>query len=397
MEAEPRGAVMNFSQKNIKTFIKIFCVVALFGGLTIYYSTSPSLDKMVGQMIMTGFHGDGRYSNPKDFAAIEDQIKQGQIGGVILFDVDVSGLLAKGMDINEAKKQIFSSNIKSTTQVKEMNEHLQSIAPTKLLIAIDQEGGNIQRLKPQHGFAPIPSAADLALGDAKTTREIAYDLGNRLGDLGINVDFAPLLDVNVNPESPAIGAKGRSFSADPKKVTEFAGAFATGLEDAKIAYSYKHFPGHGSASGDTHAGITDVTKTYKDYEMDPWRDLLKTATPYTMVMVAHVINNNIDTLPASLSGTTIDMVRNLGFRGVIISDDMDMGAIANEYGPEKAIEMAINAGNDILIFGNNLTFNRNRGRDVHALIVKMVKEGKIKKSRIRESYRRIMKMKQHLR
>lgn len=131
--------------------------------------------------------------------------------------------------------------------------------------------------------------------------------------------------------------------------------------------------------------------------MDPWRDLLKTATPYTMVMVAHVINNNIDTLPASLSGTTIDLVRKMGFNGVIISDDMDMGAIANEYGTEKAIEMAINAGNDILIFGNNLTFDRNRGRDVHAMIVKMVKEGKIKKSRIRESYRRIMKMKQRLR
>ena len=346
---------------------------------------------------MTGFHGDGRYSNTEDFAAVEDQIKKGQIGGVILFDVDVSGLLAKGMDIAEAKKQIFSSNIKSIKQVKEMNEHLQSIAPTKLLIAIDQEGGNIQRLKPEHGFAPIPSAADLALGDSKTVYEMAYDLGNRLSDLGINVDFAPLLDVNVNPKSPAIGAKDRSFSADPKKVTEYAGAFAHGLEDAKIAYSYKHFPGHGSAGSDTHAGITDVTKTYKDYELDPWRDLVKKATPYTMVMVAHVINNNVDTLPASLSGTTIDMVRNMGFNGVIISDDMDMGAIANEYGTEKAIEMAINAGNDILIFGNNLTFDRNRGRDVHAMIVKMVNEGKISKSRIRESYNRIMKMKQHLR
>lgn len=116
-----------------------------------------------------------------------------------------------------------------------------------------------------------------------------------------------------------------------------------------------------------------------------------------MVMVAHVVNNNFDTLPASLSYKTIQMVRDMGFKGVIVSDDMDMGAIANEYGTEKAIQMAINAGNDILVFGNNLTFDKNRGRDVNAIIVKLVKEGKIKKSRIRESYQRIIKLKRHVR
>ena len=113
-------------------------------------------------------------------------------------------------------------------------------------------------------------------------------------------------------------------------------------------------------------------------------------------MVAHVINNNFDTLPASLSKKTIDMIRDMGFNGVIVSDDMDMGAIANKYGTETAIEMAINAGNDILVFGNNLTFDKNRGTDVNAIIVKLVKTGKIKKSRIRESYKRIMAMKKQI-
>ena len=381
-------------KKSVIASITLILMVLI--GLGVHKYSQRNLEQMVGQMIMTGFHGDGSGENSENFAAISEQISRGQIGGVILFDVDVSGLLAQGMDIVEAKKQIFSSNLKNTTQVKELTEQLQSKAQKKLLIAVDQEGGNIQRLKQEHGFAPIPSAAELGRGDTKTTYNTAYNLGNRLGKLGINVDFAPLLDVNVNPQSPAIGAKDRSFSSDPAVVTEHGRAFANGLADAHIAYSFKHFPGHGSAGGDTHAGITDITNTYQDYELNPWRDLLKDASPYTMVMVAHVINNNFDTLPASLSKKTIQMVRDMGFNGVIVSDDMDMGAIANEYGFEKAIELAINAGNDILVFGNNLTFDQNRGRDVNKAIVKLVNEGKIKRSRIRESYNRIIQLKDHL-
>ena len=383
--------------KKTKSLLAMFSIAMFFGGIIIYYATQPSLEKMVGQMIMTGFHGDGMGENPEDFSAIENQIKSGQIGGVILFDVDVSGLLAQGMDIVEAKKHIFSSNIKNVEQVKKLNTHLQSIAPNKLLIAIDQEGGNIQRLKPEHGFASIPSAKELGRGDIQTTYDVAYDLGNRLIDLGFNVDFAPLLDVDVNPESPAIGAKERSFSSDPESVSQHGWAFARGLSDAGLAYSFKHFPGHGSAGTDTHAGITDITKTYQDYELNPWQNLLKNAQPNTMVMVAHVINNNFDTLPASISYKTIQKVRDMGFDGVIISDDMDMGAIANEYGTEKAVEMAINAGNDILVFGNNLTFDKNRGADVNKMIVKMVHDGKISKSRIKESYKRIKKLKESIR
>jgi len=381
----------------LKYFIFGFLVFVIAGCVSACGFSAPSLEEMVGQMIMTGFHGDGTDETDENFIAIKEQIKSGQIGGVILFDVDLSGLMARGMTATEAKKQIFSSNIKNMDQVKKLNENLQSVAHTKLLIAIDQEGGNVQRLKPGHGFVAIPSAKKLGNGDTQKTYEIAYDLGTRLSDLGFNVNFAPLLDVDVNPKSPAIGAKDRSFSSDPKIVTEHGGAFARGLEEAKIAYSFKHFPGHGSAGNDTHAGITDITKTYQDYELKPWQDLLKNASPYTMVMVAHVVNNNFDTVPASLSKKTINMVRDMGFDGVIVSDDMDMGAIANEYGTETAVEMAINAGNDILVFGNNLTFDKNRGRDINKMIVEMVKDGRIKKSRIRESYNRIKKLKERLR
>ena len=381
--------------KKIKVFLTISTLL-LIGCMCVQYCSYLHLRKMVGQMIMTGFHGDGTDKNDPNFVAIKKQIKSGQIGGVILFDVDLSGLTAAGMSIAEAKQQIFSSNIKNTEQLKKLNEYLQSIAPDTLLIAIDQEGGNIQRLKPEHGFAPIPSAKQLAHGDTQTTYNTAFDLGQRLGDLGFNVDFAPLLDVDVNPQSPAIGAKERSFSKNPETVIKFADAFARGLGDAHIAYSFKHFPGHGSATGDTHEGITDITKTYQKYELKPWETLLKQTSPYAMVMVAHVVNNDFDTLPASLSQKTINMVRDMGFDGVIVSDDMDMGAITNKYGIETAVEMAINAGNDILVFGNNLVFDKNRGRDINKMIIKMVNNGTIQKSRIKESYERIKKLKENL-
>ncbi len=382
--------------ENKKVFFICAVALAFVCGTVAWMHKRPSLNDMVGQIIMTGFHGDGMGENADDFAAIESQIQDGVIGGIILFDVDISGLLARGMTMEQAKQQIFSSNIKNIDQVKNMVSRLQKIAPKKLLVAVDQEGGNIQRLKPEHGFASIPSAAQLGRGDTNTTYEIAYDLGSRLHDLGINMDFAPLLDVNVNPESPAIGAKERSFSDDPETVATFGGAFARGLADAGIAYSFKHFPGHGSAGTDSHNGITDITNTYQEYELEPWRELLSDNDVRTTVMVAHVINNNFDNVPASLSGKTISMLRDMGFDGVIVSDDMDMGAIANEYGLAQAIKMALDAGNDVLVFGNNLTFDRNRGRDVHGIIMHLVDTGQIKKSRIRESYNRIMRLKKHI-
>lgn len=375
----------------------LWVLVALLGvaGASYWWYSESRLNKMIGQMIMTGFHGDGMGENAESFAAVEKQIKRGQVGGVILFDVDVSGLVAQGMTIPEAKKHIFSSNIKNMDQVKHLTAHLQSLAPdtVPLLIAVDQEGGNIQRLKPEHGFAPIPSAKELGKGDAEATYEIAYDLGMRLVDLGINVDFAPVVDVNVNSESPAIGKLERSFSSDPAVVTEHGRAFANGLNDAGIISSDKHFPGHGSALGDSHNGLTDVSNTWQTYELEPYKELLKDASPCATVMVAHVFNQNIDTLPASLSPKTIQMIRDMGFDGVIVSDDMDMGAIVNQYSQEEAIKMAINAGNDLLVFGNNLDFDKDKGAKVHRTIKKFVRKGEIKKSRIEESYNRIMRMK----
>lgn len=379
-----------------KTIISLALLSCFCVGIG-YDLSNKNLDKMVGQMIMTGFHGDGTDPNNPNYMAIKEQISKGHIGGVILFDVDVAGLKAQGIEGQEAKKYIFSGNIKNMSQVKNMISDLKSLTATPLFIAVDQEGGKVQRLKSEHGFAPIPSAKELANTDTKTTYQTAYGLGLNLKDLGVNLDFAPCVDVNVNLDSPIINGLDRSFSPDPNIVTKFGGAFARGLNDAGVISVYKHFPGHGSANGDSHEGLTDVTNTYQGYELQPYQELLHDKSGCSMVMVAHVINKNIDSLPASLSRKTIQILRDMGFDGVVVSDDMDMGAIVEHYGREKAIELAINAGNDMLVFGNNLDFDANKGTEIHKTIIKLIHQGKIKKSDIRKSYNRIMRAKKFIR
>lgn len=355
----------------------------------------PSLKMMIGQMIMVGFRGDGMGENEPQLRTTENEIRSGIVGGVILFDVDVPGLYERGIAPTEMRNHIFSRNIKNVNQVKALTHRLQNAGNGNLLIAIDQEGGTVQRLKPEHGFISTPAPAEMAT-DSAATRRIAYNLGKRLHGLGFNVNFAPALDVNVNPNCPVIGKRGRSFSTNPDTVTRYAGAFAGGLKRAKMAYSFKHFPGHGSSVADSHHGITDITNTWQEYELEPYRKLLANNPRGAMVMVGHILNRNIDSVPASLSPRTIGMLRKMGFNGVVVSDDMTMGAIVNEYSQRDAIRRAITAGNDLLVFGNNATYDADVGQTVHAMILDMVNSGEIPKSRIRQSYRRIATLKKEL-
>lgn len=375
-------------RKNISITFIVLAILAITGW-SIW--SRPSLDTMVGQMIMTGFHGDGDAHDADAFDRVLGQIRRGQIGGVILFDIDVAGLRERGLPTTD----IFSSNIRTMPQVRAMTTRLQDAANGTLFIAVDQEGGAVQRLKPQHGFAPIPSAAEMN-GPASEIYNTAYDLGSRLAELGINMNFAPVLDVNINRESPIIGKKGRAFSDNADTVADRGDAFAHGLGDAGIAYSFKHFPGHGSATTDSHHGITDITETWREEELIPYQKIIPLHRPGAMVMVGHIINRNIDDVPASLSRKTITMLRDMGFDGVVVSDDMNMGAIVNEYGPRDAVRRAIDAGNDLLVFGNNLIFDPDTGAKVHAMIIDMVRRGEISRKRIYDSYRRIQKLKKQI-
>jgi beta-N-acetylhexosaminidase len=342
---------------------------------------AANLDTMIGQMLMAGFRG---YVVDADSPIVRD-IRERHLGGVVLFDFDVA--LGK-----------TGRNIESPAQVKELNRALQSFAEIPLFIGVDQEGGKVQRLKDKYGFRETPSAkAICADGDFKV-RVAGFTVGATLSAGGFNLDFAPVADVDVNPDSPAIGRLERSFSSDPERVTRCAGIFMEELERNQVLSCLKHFPGHGSAGTDSHKGVTDVTETWTEAELVPYRELIK-AGKAEMIMTAHIFNARLDPdHPATLSEKVVTgLLRDkLGFDGVVITDDMNMGAIADEYGPREAVRLAIEAGADILLYGNNLAYDPDVVAKTHALIRSLVDDGTIPEARIRKSYDRIMRLKERL-
>lgn len=342
---------------------------------------APSLEEMAGQMVMTGFRGTGEEPLSEDLEYLLQDILAGRIGGVILFEPDY---LTKG-----------PRNITSLRQVNTLTIMLQAQASVPLFIGVDQEGGKVRRFKKEHGIAPTPPAAQLGVGSPEATREEAFRLGKALYAVGVNLNFAPALDVDVNPQSPAIGALGRSFSPDPEQVAAHGKAFAEGLSEAGIIPCYKHFPGHGSARDDTHLGLTDVTATWSPKELEPYRRILP-RTPPAMVMPGHIVHRGKGgDLPASFSPEVVGgMLRgSLGWQGVVITDDLQMQAVEGRYSVEEAMRLAVLAGADILLLGNNLRHDPQLGRKAHAALAQLVRQGFISETRIRESYTRIMELK----
>lgn len=341
-----------------------------------------SLEEMAGQMIMTGFRGTGDPPLSEDLQELLVDIRQGRVGGVILFDRDHLSNTA-------------GRNIVSLEQTGFLVARLQAAAPVPLFIAVDQEGGRVRRFKQEHGVDYTPSAQELGRGTPDATFSEALRLGKVLRTVGVNLNFAPSLDVDVNPMSPAIGALGRSFSPDPGKVVSHGRAFALGMTQAGILACYKHFPGHGSATADTHNGLTDISASWQKEELIPYRALLPLQPP-AMVMIGHVVlRQKTGNLPASLSRKAITgmLRRDLGWKGVVITDDLQMQAIEGQYSTREAIRLAVLAGVDILLFGNNLKHDSQEGRKIHATLVDLARSGEIPPKRIEESYKRIMKLK----
>lgn len=299
------------------------------------------------------------------------------VGGVILFDIFYN-------DKTKAK------NIQNPKQLKELTTQLQNISKNKLLIAIDQEGGKVARLKKEAGFSESLCAKDIAeleLGEAEKNYS---KLSSELHQLGINLDFAPLVDLGLNKNSDVIYKLDRAYSDDPNEVVKYAEIFMDSLHSHKVISCLKHFPGHGSASGDSHEGFVDVTDTWSEIELEPYKKLLHKTK---MIMTAHVFNKNIDDkYPATLSyNTNTKLLReNLGYDGVIIGDDLQMGAIKEHFTNEEALKLSINSGVDLVMYCNQL--GSDSAESIIDTIYKLVKEGEISTERIEESNRRIDKL-----
>lgn len=340
------------------------------------------LERMAGQMLMIGFRGYDVNAN----SPIMLDIRKRHLGGVILFDYDVA--------LHKPER-----NIKSPQQVARLTQTLRDAAEVPLLVAVDQEGGRVQRLKARYGFTQTPSAQAIgATGDTRQALLAGEKIGAMLRGAGFNLDFAPVVDVNENPASPAIGAIGRSFSYRPDRVAAFAGEFINGLHAHGVLSCIKHFPGHGSAGSDSHLGVTDVTDTWKPEELIPYRTLI-TQKRVDMIMTAHIFNAKLDPdHPATLSSRVIDglLRKQLGWQGVVVTDDLNMKAISTQYGFRETIRLAIAAGADILLFGNNLSYDPHVVAKAVAVVRSLVEEGSVSMKRIRESYGRIMELKKNL-
>ncbi len=280
----------------------------------------------------------------------------------------------------------FSRNIRNPEQLGKLIANLQEESKIPLFIGIDEEGGRVSRIasNKKFGIKNFPSALEVA-----NSYEQYKSIGTYLLNLGFNVDFAPVADVWTNPENSVIG--NRAFSKNPEIAGKKVKDAIDGLHEAGIMTVIKHFPGHGDTKDDTHTGTAVSYKTWKEMrkmEAIPFKKGIDAGTD--MVMVAHISTPNAtkDSLPATLSHTWItERLRNeLGFKGIIITDAMDMKAISSHFPNTEAVFMALDAGADIILMPKD--FEKVFDDVVHA-----VETGRISEKRIDESFTRIMKLK----
>jgi beta-N-acetylhexosaminidase len=276
-----------------------------------------------GQLLFAGFEGT---ELPGDLARL---IAEGRVGGVIL----------------------FARNLRDPHQIRaltrELHSHASDDAP--LLLAIDQEGGRVQRLRePWTEWPPMRRVGDA--NDLDLTRAVAIALARELSDLGIFLDFAPVIDVDTNPENPVIG--DRSFGRDQERVARHGRAFITAMQEAGVAACAKHFPGHGDTSTDSHLALPRLDHDLgrlRRVELPPFRAAV--AAGVASIMTAHVLFPRLDgKRPATLSPDVMALLREeLGFEGVVFSDDLEMRAVADHFRPEQLVSGCLEAGVDCLL------------------------------------------------
>ena len=317
-----------------------------------------------------------------DFTQTQEQINDAKAEGVTA----VTGeLLAALEQYPVGGIAVFGKNIQSPDQLRQFTADWSTAGDIPLFLAVDEEGGRVARLANSEGFALPQYESAAATVDAG---EMGREIGAYLKEYGFNVDFAPVADVNSNPDNPVIGT--RAFSDDAQQVRQQAAAMAEGLWENGILPVYKHFPGHGDTAEDSHSQLASTHKTLEQLRAVEWLPYEGQTLP--AVMVGHIAapEAGVDG-PASLSRTAVtDWLRGeLGHEGLVITDSLAMDAIAAAYTPAEAAVQAIEAGVDILLMPNGL-------REAFDGVVEAVESGRIPESRIDESVCRILETKRQL-
>lgn len=321
-----------------------------------------SLEEKLGQLLIVGFEGRELDDNTREY----------------IEDIGVGGLI------------FFARNIESKEQVSSLVEDINNMSNIPLFLAIDEEGGIVSRL-PQD-YKRLPDSIDI--GNTKDI-DLAFDygelLGNRVRSLGLNLNFAPVMDIHSNPSNPVIGK--RAFGTTAEIVSEMGISVAKGIGNTNVIPSIKHFPGHGDTSTDSHIELPIINKSLddiRDFELIPFKNAIEEGIE--MIMSAHILIPSIDEeYPATLSHKILgDLLRDeLGYEGVIVSDDMTMGAIVNNYSLEEASIDFLQAGGDIILVCHGL----DNPRLVFDKIMYSIENGELTKEEIDSKVYRILELK----
>lgn len=279
----------------------------------------------------------------------------------------------------------FASNSESLRQMRALTRHLQAVAAYPLLFGTDQEGGTVSTFHPVEGILFPGNMALGAAGDSVLARAVGKAMGQELAYAGFNLDFAPVLDVASEPDNPIVGV--RSFGSSPVAVGQLGAAFAKGLADAGVAAVAKHFPGHGATLVDSHLTLPVVRRSkggLKRLELPPFRKAVKAGIP--AVMSAHVVFPALDDQPATLSRPVLTglLRRELGFKGVVVTDALNMRAITGTVSPGEAAVWSVRAGADLLLLVGSETVQN----EVYDELNRALEDGRLSRSRVREATRR---------
>lgn len=299
-----------------------------------------------------------------------------------------AGLAAALKEYPVGGLSLFAANLVSPLQITAFNRALRESCAITPFLAIDEEGGEVSRLS-NHGSFDLPQYKNAAsISDVPEATEMGRTIGAYLREFGFNLNFAPVADVNTNPTNPIIGT--RSFSPDPETAAAHAFAMAEGLTQQGIIPTYKHFPGHGDTQQDSHKGIAVSGKTAEEQMRCEWIPFRR-ATARDCIMVGHVALPAItgSMIPATLSKQVVTGILKelLGFQGLIMTDGMEMGGIANDYASGEAAIAALRAGCHIILIPENF-------RDAFRAVLDAVSSGQLSEAWLDETVRKILLFKQ---
>jgi len=361
----------NTRQFNRRNFLQLTAATTLSAPaiLTASRVNAAEVSKMAGQLLVTGFPGST--ADATSTRALAKHIKAGRAGGALF--------LRHNVKTGSATKATAASLINASRQS---------------FLAIDQEGGKVQRLGKKHGFTPIPTARWVAGNKSVEEARALYSIaGRELRAAGFNLNMAPSVDIH-DPKNPVIGKYDRGFSTDVERISAYATAFIQGFGSAGVACSLKHFPGHGSSRSDSHDGFVDISKTWSADELVPFKKLASVAP---LIMSGHLyhpeFSNGKAPVTFSQKALTNKLRRGLGYNGVILTDDLDMGAIRKNFQLREAIILAVAAGNDLLLLSNSLNYDEDLPVKATRWITEAVKQGRITNAQLTASYKRVIRLK----